>query len=294
MQQIIFLVTSLNGMHKPNFTQQLLQAVKQGVPVSVLVALVDFEATWKVRTFLNRLARKNPGVNDVKLVTLADLYQDEQGLKLTSGERNTPTLTNFDERLFADNEEQVKRYLDAGHLVAELRQIDDETPKVLRQYHADQLVQIDTYGLDGQVVGIEKVTDEVAQTSYVLNAKGEAVLRFVRHERPINHVFNLSDTSAMMATEFADAKQNAALANMTKRQRSKAEAATVDHTSIVSATETYYGVLAYSNYRRFDDLYTFYQAVLSHLLTPETRLYVDLAINAAISPQMPNQLIFNY
>lgn len=294
MQQIIFLVTSLNGMHKPNFTQQLLQAVKQNVTVSVLVALVDFEATWKVRTFLNRLARKNPGVSDVNLVTLADLYQEEQGLKLTSGERNTPTLTNFDERLFADNQEQVKRYLDAGHLVAELRQIDDETPMVLRQYHADQLAQIDTYGLDGQVVGIEKIADEVAQTSYVLNAKGEAVLRFVRHERPINHVFNLSSESAMMATEFADAKQNAAMANMTKRQRNKAEAATVDHTSIVSATETYYGVLAYSNYRRFDDLYTFYQAVLSHLLTPETRLYVDLAINAAISPQMPNQLIFNY
>ncbi|MCH4123899.1 MAG: hypothetical protein LKH74_08735 [Levilactobacillus sp.] len=294
MQQIIFLVTSLNGMHKPNFTQQLLQAVKQDVAVSVLVALVDFEATWKVRTFLNRLARKNPGVSDVNLVTLADLYRDEQGLKLTSGERNTPTLTTFDERLFADNEEQVKRYLDAGHLVAELRQLDDDSPMVLRQYHADQLVQIDTYGLDGQVVGIEKITDEVAQTSYVLNAKGEAVLRFVRHERPINHVFNLSNASAMMATEFADAKQNAALANMTKRQRNKAEAATVDHTSIVSAAETYYGVLAYSNYRRFDDLYTFYQAVLSHLLTPETRLYVDLAINAAISPQMPNQLIFNY
>lgn len=294
MQQIIFLVTSLNGMHKPNFTQQLLQAVKQDVAVSVLVALVDFEATWKVRTFLNRLARKNPGVSDVNLVTLADLYRDEQGLKLTSGERNTPTLTTFDERLFADNEEQVKRYLDAGHLVAELRQLDDDSPMVLRQYHADQLVQIDTYGLDGQVVGIEKITDEVAQTSYVLNAKGEAVLRFVRHERPINHVFNLSNASAMMATEFADAKQNAALANMTKRQRNKAEAATVDHTSIVSAAETYYGVLAYSNYRRFDDLYTFYQAVLSHLLTTETRLYVDLAINAAISPQMPNQLIFNY
>ncbi|AYM02859.1 hypothetical protein [Levilactobacillus yiduensis] len=294
MQQIIFLVTSLNGMHKPNFTQQLLQAVKQGVAVSVLVALVDFEATWKVRTFLNRLAKKNPGVSDVNLVTLADLYQEEQGLKLTSGERNTPTLTNYDERLFADNQEQVKRYLDAGHLVAELRQIDDETPTVLRQYRADQLSQIDTYGLDGQVVGIEKITDEVAQTSYVLNAKGEAVLRFVRHERPINHVFNLSNASAMMATEFADAKQNAAMANMTQRQRNKAEAATVDHTSIVSATETYYGVLAYSNYRRFDDLYTFYQAVLSHLLTAETRLYVDLAINAAISPQMPNQLIFNY
>ncbi|MFD1456292.1 hypothetical protein ACFQ44_11540 [Levilactobacillus lanxiensis] len=294
MQRIIFLVTSLNGMHKPNFSQQLLQAVRKGVPVSVLVALVDFEATWQVRDYLNRLAQKNPDVQNVNLITLADLYQDEQGLKLTSGERNEPVLTDFDERLFADNEEQVKRYLDAGHLVAELRQLNDETPMVLRQYQADQLKQIDTYGLDGNVVGIEKIADEVAQTSYILNAKGEAVLRFVRHERPVDQVFNLSNSSAMLATEFADAKQNAATANMTKRQRSKAEAATIDHTSIVSTTETYYGVLAYSNYRRFDNLYTFYQAVLSHLLTPDTQLYVDLAVNAELSPQMPNQLIFNY
>ncbi|WP_204122221.1 MULTISPECIES: hypothetical protein [Levilactobacillus] len=294
MQRIIFLVTSLNGMHKPNFSQQLLQAVRKGLPVSVLVALVDFEATWQVRDYLNRLAQKNPDVQNVNLITLADLYQDEQGLKLTSGERNEPVLTDFDERLFADNEEQVKRYLDAGHLVAELRQLNDETPMVLRQYQADQLKQIDTYGLDGNVVGIEKIADEVAQTSYILNAKGEAVLRFVRHERPVDQVFNLSNSSAMLATEFADAKQNAATANMTKRQRSKAEAATIDHTSIVSTTETYYGVLAYSNYRRFDNLYTFYQAVLSHLLTPDTQLYVDLAVNAELSPQMPNQLIFNY
>jgi len=294
MQRIIFLVTSLNGMHKPNFSQQLLQAVRKGLPVSVLVALVDFEATWQVRDYLNRLAQKNPDVQNVNLITLADLYQDEQGLKLTSGERNEPVLTDFDERLFADNEEQVKRYLDAGHLVAELRQLNDETPMVLRQYQADQLKQIDTYGLDGNVVGIEKIADEVAQTSYILNAKGEAVLRFVRHERPVDQVFNLSNSSAMLATEFADAKQNAATANMIKRQRSKAEAATIDHTSIVSTTETYYGVLAYSNYRRFDNLYTFYQAVLSHLLTPDTQLYVDLAVNAELSPQMPNQLIFNY
>lgn len=294
MQRIIFLVTSLNGMHKPNFSQQLLRAVHQGVQVSVLVALVDFEATWQVREYLNRLAKKDRDVKQVTLMTLADLYQDETGLKLTSGERNAPTLTDYDERLFADNQQQVKRYLDAGHLVAELRQLDDETPMVLRQYHADQLEQIDTYGLDGNVVGIEKVSDEVAQTSYVLNAKGEAVLRFVRHERPVEQVFNLSDSSAMLATEFATAKQNAAVANMTQRQRNKAEDATIDHTSIVSTTETYYGVLAYSNYRRFDNLYTFYQAVLSHLLTPDTRLYVDLAVNAALSPQMPNQLIFNY
>ncbi|MCT4488859.1 hypothetical protein EFS32_13260, partial [Levilactobacillus parabrevis] len=59
-------------------------------------------------------------------------------------------------------------------------------------------------------------------------------------------------------------------------------------------TEAYYGVLAYSNYRRFSDVFAFYQAVLSRLLTDDTRLYVDLAVNAHFSPQMPNQLIFNY
>ncbi|AKP65427.1 hypothetical protein FC99_GL002516 [Levilactobacillus koreensis JCM 16448] len=293
-QQIIFLVTSLDGMHKPNFSIQLMKALRQGHRVSVLVAMVNFEAVWTVREYLNRLAEKEDRVANLNLVTLADLFEEESGLTLTASERHAADLTSFDERLFADNQEQVKRYLSAGHLVAELRQLDDETPMVLRQYHSDQLTQIDTYGLNGQVVGVEKMQGEVAQTSYLLNKKGEAVLRFVRHERPIEQVLNLSASSAMIATKFAEAKQSAAAANMTKRELTKAEAAAVDHTQIVTTTEAYYGVLAYSNYRRFDDVYAFYQAVIGRLLTPDTRLYVDLAVNAVFSPQMPNQLIFNY
>lgn len=294
MQRVIFLVTSLNGMHKPNFTKQLLQALQQGQRVVILAALIDFEATWTVRAFLNRLAQTEPQVKQIELLTLADLFKDESGLTLTSDERNMPDLVAFDERLFVDDQEQVKRYLNAGHLVAERRQLDDETPMVLRQYQTDQLVQIDTYDLSGRVVGIEKIVDEVAQTSYVLNQKGEAVLRFVRHERPIEKVYNLSATSAMLATQFAEAKQAAAMMNMSKRERDRAAAEVADQTSIIKTTETYYGVLAYSNYQRFGQVYAFYESLLSRLMTSTTRLYVDLADNAALAPQMPDQLIFNY
>ncbi|ABJ64642.1 hypothetical protein ACN50C_00925 [Levilactobacillus brevis] len=294
MQRVIFLVTSLNGMHKPNFTKQLLQALQQGQRVVILAALIDFEATWTVRAFLNRLAQTEPQVKQIELLTLADLFKDESGLTLTSDERNMPDLVAFDERLFVDGQEQVKRYLNAGHLVAERRQLDDETPMVLRQYQTDQLVQIDTYDLSGRVVGIEKIVDEVAQTSYVLNQKGEAVLRFVRHERPIEKVYNLSATSAMLATQFAEAKQAAAMMNMSKRERDRAAAEVADQTSIIKTTETYYGVLAYSNYQRFGQVYAFYESLLSRLMTSTTRLYVDLADNAALAPQMPDQLIFNY
>lgn len=294
MQRVIFLVTSLNGMHKPNFTKQLLQALQQGQRVVILAALIDFEATWTVRAFLNRLAQTEPQVKQIELLTLADLFKDESGLTLTSDERNMPDLVAFDERLFVDGQEQVKRYLNVGHLVAERRQLDDETPMVLRQYQTDQLVQIDTYDLSGRVVGIEKVVDEVAQTSYVLNQKGEAVLRFVRHERPIEKVYNLSATSAMLATQFAEAKQAAAMMNMSKRERDRAAAEVADQTSIIKTTETYYGVLAYSNYQRFGQVYVFYESLLSRLMTSTTRLYVDLADNAALAPQMPDQLIFNY
>ncbi|MBT9677381.1 hypothetical protein NE303_02300 [Levilactobacillus brevis] len=294
MQRVIFLVTSLNGMHKPNFTKQLLQALQQGQRVVILAALIDFEATWTVRAFLNRLAQTEPQVKQIELLTLADLFKDESGLTLTSDERNMPDLVAFDERLFVDGQEQVKRYLNVGHLVAERRQLDDETPMVLRQYQTDQLVQIDTYDLSGRVVGIEKIVDEVAQTSYVLNQKGEAVLRFVRHERPIEKVYNLSATSAMLATQFAEAKQAAAMMNMSKRERDRAAAEVADQTSIIKTTETYYGVLAYSNYQRFGQVYAFYESLLSRLMTSTTRLYVDLADNAALAPQMPDQLIFNY
>jgi hypothetical protein len=281
-------------MHKPNFTKQLLQALQQGQRVVILAALIDFEATWTVRAFLNRLAQTEPQVKQIELLTLADLFKDESGLTLTSDERNMPDLVAFDERLFVDGQEQVKRYLNAGHLVAERRQLDDETPMVLRQYQTDQLVQIDTYDLSGRVVGIEKIVDEVAQTSYVLNQKGEAVLRFVRHERPIEKVYNLSATSAMLATQFAEAKQAAAMMNMSKRERDRAAAEVADQTSIIKTTETYYGVLAYSNYQRFGQVYAFYESLLSRLMTSTTRLYVDLADNAALAPQMPDQLIFNY
>lgn len=294
MQRVIFLVTSLNGMHKPNFTKQLLQALQQGQRVVILAALIDFEANWTVRAFLNRLAQTEPQVKQIELLTLADLFKDESGLTLTSDERNMPDLVAFDERLFVDGQEQVKRYLNVGHLVAERRQLDDETPMVLRQYQTDQLVQIDTYDLSGRVVGIEKIVDEVAQTSYVLNQKGEAVLRFVRHERPIEKVYNLSATSAMLATQFAEAKQAAAMMNMSKRERDRAAAEVADQTSIIKTTETYYGVLAYSNYQRFGQVHAFYESLLSRLMTPTTRLYVDLANNAALAPQMPDQLIFNY
>lgn len=294
MQRVIFLVTSLNGMHKPNFTKQLLQALQQGQRVVILAALIDFEATWTVRAFLNRLAQTEPQVKQIELLTLADLFKDESGLTLTSDERNMPDLVAFDERLLVDGQEQVKRYLNVGHLVAERRQLDDETPMVLRQYQTDQLVQIDTYDLSGRVVGIEKIVDEVAQTSYVLNQKGEAVLRFVRHERPIEKVYNLSATSAMLATQFAEAKQAAAMMNMSKRERDRAAAEVADQTSIIKTTETYYGVLAYSNYQRFGQVYAFYESLLSRLMTSTTRLYVDLADNAALAPQMPDQLIFNY
>ncbi|KRN03061.1 hypothetical protein FD13_GL000815 [Levilactobacillus senmaizukei DSM 21775 = NBRC 103853] len=294
MQQIIFLVTSLDSIHKPNFSKQLLKALQEQVPVTVLVTVMDFAATWTVREYLNRLVKHHADVANVKLVTLADLFSQEAGLALTADERHAAQLDQLDERLFADSEEQVKRYLRAGHLVAELRQLDNETPMVLRQYHSDQLQQIDTYGLTGTVIGIEKIQNEVAQTSYLLNEKGEAVLRFVRHDRPVEQVYNLSTTSAMLATKFGDAKQNATIANMTQRDRDKANEEAIDHTSIVSTTETYFGVLVYANYRRFDNLYAFYQDVLSKMMTPKTCLYVDLGINAAFSPQMPNQLIFNY
>lgn len=294
MQQFIFLLTSLNGMHKPNFSIQLQKALQRGVQVSVLVAMVDFEAVWTVRQYLNQLARKDARVKSVRLITLAEMFAKEPGLALTAAERHAVQLGRYEQRLFADNQEQVKRYLDAGHMVAELRQIDDETPMVLRQYQEDQLTQVDTYGLDGTVVGIEKIQNEVATTSYLLNQHGEAVLRFVRHERPVEHVYNLSATSAMLATEFEDAKQVANAATMSKRQLERAESKAIDKTQVITATEAYYGVLAYSNYRRFSDIYAFYQAVLSRLLTPQTRLYIDLAVNAHFSPQMPNQLIFNY
>ncbi|HIW71884.1 MAG TPA: hypothetical protein H9875_04575 [Candidatus Levilactobacillus faecigallinarum] len=294
MQQIIFLVTSLEGLHKPNFSQKLTQALQQRVPVKLLVGLVDFEANWAVRQYLNRLVQDNPKVKNVELMTLADIVADQPGLTLTPEERNQPDLGDYEERLFADQDQQIKRYLKAGHLAAELRQINDETPMSLRQYHADQVSQIDTYGLDGRVIGVTQYTAGTPTNSYLLNKQGDAALRFVRHERSIEHVYNIGATSAMGETEFANAKQAVLAGNMTQRERAKAEANSVDHTEVITTQEAYYGVLVYATYQRYSDVFAFYQTVLDQLMTAETQLYVDLAVNPVLSPRMPHQLIFNY
>lgn len=294
VQQIIFLVTSLEGLHKPNFTQQLKQALQRNVPIKLLVALVDFEASWTVRQFLNRLAQDDARVKGVEVITLADVVADQPGLTLTAEERQAFATGDHEERLFADQKEQIKRYLDAGHLVAELRQVNDDMPMALRQYQADQAVQIDTYGLSGQVIGITKLDNGVPTTSYLLNRRGEAALRFVRHERTLEHIYNIGESSAMGETEFSSAKQAVVANNMTKRERARAEANSVDHTEVVTASEAYYGVLVYATYQRYPDVFAFYQAILDDLMTPETQLYIDLAVNPVLSPRMPHQLIFNY
>lgn len=294
MQQIIFLVTSLDGLHKPNFTKQLAAALQQNVTIKLLVALVDFDATWEVRQFIERLARDDERVSRVRIITIAELYAQETGLALSAEDRHLPDLTAYDERVFADQQGQIRRYLDHGYLAAELHQLDDNTPMVLRQYHDDQLVQVDTYDLHGQVVGVAQLANGVAQTSYVLNAQGAAVLRLTRHQRAVEHVYNLGADSAMIATEFSSAKEVAALNNMSKRKRDRTLAQSVDHTEMIATTETYYSVLVYATYRRFNDVFSFYQTVLDRLMTPQTQLYVDLAVNAVLSPQMPHQLIFNY
>ena len=294
VQQIIFLVTSLEGLHKPNFTQQLKQALQRNVPIKLLVALVDFEASWTVRQFLNRLAQDDARVKGVEVITLADVVADQPGLTLTAEERQVFATGDHEERLFADQKEQIKRYLDAGHLVAELRQVNDDMPMALRQYQADQAVQIDTYGLSGQVIGVTKLDNGVPTTSYLLNRRGEAALRFVRHERTLEHIYNIGESSAMGETEFSSAKQAVVANNMTKRERARAEANSVDHTEVVTASEAYYGVLVYATYQRYPDVFAFYQAILDDLMTPETQLYIDLAVNPVLSPRMPHQLIFNY
>ena len=294
MQQIIFLVTSLDGLHKPNFTAQLTKALQENVTIKLLVALVDFDAAWEVRQFIERLARDDDRFSHIRIVTIAELYAQETGLALSAEERRQPDLAAYEQRVFATPQGQICRYLDHGHLAAELQQLDDQTPMVLRQYRNDQLMQIDTYDLQGRVVGVAQFQEGAATTSYLLNAKGEATLKLTRHQRQVEHIYNLGAESAMVATEFSGAKEVAALNSMSKRKRDRTLAKSVDHTEMITTTEAYYSVLVYATYRRFSDVFAFYQTVLDRLMTPQTRLYVDLAVNAVLSPQMPHQLLFNY
>lgn len=294
VQQIIFLVTSLEGLHKPNFTHKLAQALQTRATVKILVAMVDCEAVWHVRRFLNQLAKDDAQIAQVELVTLSGLFADAPGLDLAADERQALDLTAYEERLFVDADQQVKRYLHHGHLVAEQQQIDDQTPMILRQYTADQLTQVDTYDLNGRVVGISQQVNGEMQTGYLLNQRGQAAIRFTHHKRNVRRAYNLSDNSPLMATKFSDAKEAALVNALPDNQAGKAPEETVDRTQIINTTEDYYGVLIYATYQRYPDLFAFYQTLIDRVMTDQTQLYIDIAVNAVLSPRMPHRLIFNY
>lgn len=117
MQQIIFLVTSLDGLHKPNFTAQLTKALQENVTIKLLVALVDFDAAWEVRQFIERLARDDDRFSHIRIVTIAELYAQETGLALSAEERRQPDLAAYEQRVFATPQGQICRYLDRKSVV---------------------------------------------------------------------------------------------------------------------------------------------------------------------------------
>ncbi|WP_261810668.1 hypothetical protein [Levilactobacillus humaensis] len=290
MKRTVFLVTDCYDLQRATFASQLSRALRASERVDLLVATPAMETVWEIRAELNRLATQDPLVAQANLLTLADVFAKDTGRILSAEERLAVDLSQCEERVFMDHSQQVKRYLRSGQLVAELRQLDDETPMVLRQYNHDQLVQTVTYGLNGSVVAVARIQAGVAQTRYLLNRREEAVLRLTRHARTGQHVLNLRLTSGMVATLPPD--EHVALENaLAQRQTSLTGA---DQTVLLPTTDVTYGGMVYADYQRLPTTESLYQVVLNRVLTPESQLFSPLAINQRLSPLLPNQLIFNY
>lgn len=290
MRRTVFLITSSQDIQRVAFADQLARALREADRVDLLVVTLELATVWKIRADLNRLATRNPAVAQANFLTLADSFAADAGRVLSTKERQTVDLSQCEERLFMDHSQQVKRYLRSGQLVAELRQLDDETPMILRQYDQDRLVQTVTYGLDGSVVALAKVRSGVAQTQYLLNRRGEAVLRLTRQTRTRQHVLNLRATSGMIAT--LSPEERVVWENERAQQQSPLNGE--DQTVLIPATEIMTSGVVYADYRRFTSSAALYHIVLNRTLTPNSQLFVPLTVNPSLSPLLPNQLIFNY
>ncbi|KRO01167.1 hypothetical protein IV54_GL000525 [Levilactobacillus paucivorans] len=290
MKRAVFLVTDCHDLKQATFASRLSGALRTAERVDLLVATPAMETVWEIRAELNRLATRDSLVAQANLVTLADVFAKDAGRVLSAKERLAVDLSECEERVFVDHSQQVKRYLRAGQLVAELRQLDDETPMVLRQYDYDQLVQTVTYGLNGAVVAVARIQAGVAQTRYLLNQQGEAVLRLTRQVRTGQHVLSLQPMSGMAAALPPD--EHVALENAFAQRQASVTAA--DQTVLLPATDVTYSGVVYANYQRLTTTEDLYRVVLNRVLTPDFQLFSPLAINDRLSPLLPNQLIFNY
>ncbi|MSE22680.1 hypothetical protein GKC44_15905, partial [Lactobacillus parabuchneri] len=84
-------LTSIQGIRKATFKKQLMSLLTTDFQVVVLLAMTDFDEIWQAEREFTRLDLPAAGPA-VRLISLADIYADHEGIDLKQGDFLNPSL----------------------------------------------------------------------------------------------------------------------------------------------------------------------------------------------------------
>lgn len=274
MKQAIFWVTSLAGLRKLTFKQKVKSLMNDQIQITIVLAMVHFDQYAGAQRILQTLFHRSR-LDQINVVSLADLVADEPGIEVAADEQFSADFESLPAHRF-DSDGTTIRYIDNGEIVAEVSEDVNQNPVLKTRFADHQPIQSAAYHA-GEQFGILSYTDGQLSQTLLLNQQGQLVTRFIRHTQPVSLAYTMGRTSKLAFTEMV------------------AETDTDQHVIYQSSEiQSYYEVVSYQNYDRFDSVYSYYASLLNNVVTADSGLFIDLNDNPRLTPYLPQQLIFNY
>lgn len=284
MKNVIFLVTSIDGLRKQNFINQLKTLNNKEFETTILLAMTNFDEIWRAKESLDNLSRRFKLPN-IKTITLFDIFGDRNGVELTSDDLLNVDLDKLTKYEDSNQKDKITRYVDgAGNIVAETNFNKDEVPITTSLYDENnRLKQVACFDKYNQLFGIQKYIDGKLTETILLNDQQKVIFRFILHNEPMRITYTLGNNSVLSIPQ--DIMDENRIEN-----NNSGSLIDVDAQSNYVRRE----VINYTNYERYYNINSFYREILESLDSDDSRIYVDIENITEFIAYLPNRIIFNY
>ncbi len=284
MKKAIFLVPTIAGIRKATFLSEVNLLIQQKFEIVVLLAMTNFDDVWQARRLFSHLVPN--GKQSVRLLSLAEIYSDYQGVDLQSDDFLDMDFDGLEKHDNHSTKNHKITFIDqyARPVAETLFDADDRPIHTILMSKEGEIKQVNNYDQNGDLFGIEKYEGSFLSESLLLNKSEKLVFRFINYKQPLRVTYTVGNSASIEIPEGL---------NLEDDDNSK---------SNDNLVKTYQGsnrsirtsVIEYQHYTRFNNVYSFYHHVISDLNTKGARLYLDMQYTVGALKHLPREIIFNY
>ena len=279
MKQALFLVTSIDGLKKPTFNGKIEALQGDDCEVAILLAMTNFDEVYQARKVI-RNVRGNIDVDKLRVISLFEVYRSEPGVPLKDGEIIQTDFSNLDVHEIDVPQGTVKRFVtQSGDLKAESLFVNEALVHTVFFDEAAQVVQISDY-INDQLFGVVKYRDGDVFESLLMNENGELLFRFTASQVSKKVRYLLGNTAVVEAPQEL-------LGTVENEKKPIKEFESSVKTDAVK-------VISYSDFKRYDDINSFYKRLIANMQLENAEIYLDAVDMVDVAKYLPKQRIFNY